>query len=244
MILPQMGLGGRFSGFAGSGEPFGHARAPDLTRAYPRALDDVTMTPKPMPRIEPKAPRVRRLAPGPSDSELVLRARAGESWAQAAIFRRHAEDVTNVVTRLLGRLGDADDIVQDTFVDAFSSLSSLREPAALRSWLLGIAVRRVRRRIRRTQLLRRLGLDRGADDATLAASVDPNASPEVQAELALVDRVLGTVSADARVAWMLRRVEGEELTTVASAIGVSLATVKRRIAEVDTVLERHGWGAS
>src|SRR6185369_12024808 len=170
-------------------------------------------------------PRVRRLAPGPPDAELVLRARAGEAWAQAAIFRRYVEDVTNVVTRLLGRLGDADDVVQDTFVDAFSDLGTLREPEALRSWLIGIGVRRVRRRIRRTQFLRKLGLDRGADDATLAATASDAASPEVRAELALVDDVLAKVGAEARIAWMLRKVEGEELSAVASAIGVSLATV-------------------
>lgn len=181
-------------------------------------------------------PRAVRLQPSVSDADLVLRAREGDAWARGAIFRRYVEDVTNLATRLLGRLGDADDAVQDTFVDAFEALHSLRQPESLRSWLLGIAVRRVQRRIRRTRMLRRFGLDHGTDDATLARTASADASPEARTELAQIDAILARVPVDARIAWIMRRVEDEELAVVATAIGVSLATVKRRIDEVDDLL--------
>ncbi len=101
------------------------------------------------------------------DEELVARALAGDGWARGAIFQRYVGEVGDLATRLLGRVADADDVVQDTFVDGLAGLETLRDPRALRSWLLGIAVRRVQRRHRRRALLRRLGLDRGLDDATL-----------------------------------------------------------------------------
>jgi len=56
---------------------------------------------------------------------------------------------------------------------------------------------------------------------------------------ALVDRVLSTISANVRIAWMLRHVEGLELAEVASACGCSLATVKRRIAAAETAIRAH-----
>jgi RNA polymerase sigma-70 factor (ECF subfamily) len=93
--------------------------------------------------------------------------------------------------------------------------------------------------MRRGRLMRMLGLDRGADDATLAELASPGTNADQRAELALVDRVLGTVSANIRIAWMLRMVEGLELAEVASACGCSLATAKRRIAAADAVVREH-----
>ena len=49
---------------------------------------------------------------------------------------------------LLGREGELDDIVQEVFIYAFNSINKLREPAALRGWLLGIAVGQVRSHLR------------------------------------------------------------------------------------------------
>ena len=106
------------------------------------------------------------------------------------IYRRHAGLLLAIAARLLGNRGDAEEVVQDTFVTAFEQLRALRDPAALRAWLAQITVSLVRRRIRRGRLMRVLGLDRGADDATLAALAAPGTAPDERAELAMVDRLL------------------------------------------------------
>jgi RNA polymerase sigma-70 factor (ECF subfamily) len=97
----------------------------------------------------------------------------------------------------------------------------------------------VRHRLRRLRLTRLLGLDRGAEDATLEALAAPGMHPEACGELALLDRVLKRLPADRRIAWMLRNVEGLELTEVAAVCGCSLATIKRRLAEADSVVRSH-----
>jgi RNA polymerase sigma-70 factor (ECF subfamily) len=173
------------------------------------------------------------------DAQLVARAIQGDRWGREMLYRRHATYLLAIAARLLGNRGEGEEVVQDTFVTAFEQLSSLREPAALRGWLAQIAVSMVRRRLRRGRLLRALGLDRGADDATLAALAAPGGQPDQRAELALIDRALQTVNANVRIAWMLRMVEGLELAEVASACGCSLATVKRRIAAADTAVRAH-----
>jgi len=87
--------------------------------------------------------------------------------------------------------------------------------------------------------VRFLGLDRGSDDATLAALAAPALRADDRAELALVDRLLRRMPANLRVAWMLRRVEGLPLAEVASACACSLATAKRRVAAADAEVTRH-----
>ena len=87
--------------------------------------------------------------------------------------------------------------------------------------------------------MRFLGLDRGADDATLESLADPGVSTDQRAELALVDRLLRGMKPALRLAWMLRRVDGLELGEVASLCDCSLATIKRRIVEADAIVDRH-----
>lgn len=174
-----------------------------------------------------------------SDEELVRRALGGERWGREMLYRRHAASLLAMTVRLLGNRGEAEEIVQDTFVTAFAQLGTLREPGAVRGWLGQIAVNLVRRRFRRGRLMRFLGLDRGADDATLEALADPGISADQRAELALVDRLLRGMKPALRLAWMLRRVDGLELGEVASLCDCSLATIKRRIAEADAVVDRH-----
>lgn len=178
-----------------------------------------------------------------SDADLVRRARdEGDRWAEEALFRRHAGAVAATVMRLLGNRAEAEDVVQDTFVTALGKLDTLREPEAVRSWLLTIAVRRVQQRFRRRRLCRALGLerDREADDeVSCARFVAEEASPEMRAELRLLDGALAALPAKQRIAWMLRHVEGCSLEETARACDCSLATIKRRIAAVDASVRQH-----
>src|SRR5687767_5181143 len=84
-----------------------------------------------------------------SDAELVRRSREGDVWARDMIFRRHVVAVTGTVVRLLGDREEAKDVVQDTFAEAFKELERLRDPIALRAWLLRIAVNNLHRILRR-----------------------------------------------------------------------------------------------
>ena len=173
------------------------------------------------------------------DAELVTRALDGDRWSREVLYRRHAGSLLAMTARLLASRNEAEEVVQDTFVAGFEHLAALREPAAFRGWLGQIAVSLVRRRIRRARLMRLCGLDRGADDATLASFAAPGASPDEVAELSFVGRVLAGQPANLRIAWSLRWIEGLELTEVASLCGCSLATAKRRIAAVEALLSRH-----
>ncbi|MBX3273457.1 MAG: RNA polymerase sigma factor [Sandaracinaceae bacterium] len=191
-------------------------------------------------RIPAAPPQVEPLRAEPiTDAELVRRALEGDRWAEGAIYRRYAPLVANLAGRLLARHADAMDVLQDVFVGALGELGALRDPNALRPWLLRRTVRQVHRVFRRRRLRRVLGLDRGEIDLPLDALADPSASPETHAELARIARVLATLSDRQRIAWVLHRVEGETLPAVADACGVSLATVKREIAAAQLTLEAH-----
>src|SRR4051812_11878488 len=88
-----------------------------------------------------------------TDAQLVARIREGDRAAEEALYRRHAQAVAVTATRLLRSHHDAQDVLQDTFIIALGEIEGLRDPAAVRAWLLQIAVRQVHRRFRRRRLL-------------------------------------------------------------------------------------------
>lgn len=172
--------------------------------------------------------------PEPSDAELVGRARDGSRRAFERLYRRHARMAFGMAHRLLaGR--DVDDAVQDAFVTAWERLDRLDDPQAFARWLGTIVVNAARRRLRRRALRNRLlpGHQEPADYERLIGS---HASAEAATELRALYSALKGLSTDARLAIVLRRVEGMTIPEVADAMGRSPATVKRRIREAEDAI--------
>lgn len=167
----------------------------------------------------------------------MVAARAGERWAQEALFRRYTRMVNGLAYRLLGRDDDLDDLVQDAFLSALRSLDRLENPAAFGSWLGSIVVRTAHKKLRHRSMLSRFGLrpGQGADPDLALSRATP---PEVVAELSSLYRALDGFPADVRVAITLHRVEGMNVSQVAEHMGVSVSTVKRRLADGQRRLTR------
>lgn len=188
--------------------------------------------PEPVPPSEaPPRGVVRPLPFVGSDAALVEGILAGHTSARAALFDRHGAHVQRVLARVLGPDPELADLLQDVFVRAYAGIGELRDPAAVRGWLTTIAVFTARACIRRRSLRRWLGLGPSRDEPPEA--IAPTASEDVTLALSATYAVLGRLPADERIAFALRFVDGMELTDVARATGVSLATIKRRLARAE-----------
>lgn len=173
---------------------------------------------------------------GPTDTALVLAARDGERWAREALFRRYGTMINALAFRLLGRDDELDDVVQDTFVSAFSQLHRLVDPQAFSGWMMAILTGIVGKMLRRRSLLARLGLRSKEPPIDWSALISPTAPPDVVAELRVLYGRVGDFPVKVRIPLMLRRVEGLALEEIATATDSSLATVKRRIADGERLL--------
>lgn len=156
--------------------------------------------------------------------------RADECSAQVLrledVFREHSKYVAAIGIRLLGRDNEIDDFLQDVFIEAGDGLKSVRDPNAVRSWLATLAVRKARRTIRKRMLLRRIF---GTTHEDAVPAISSAASPMERYLLLRCYEVLETLSANQRLAWTLRHIEGETLPEVARMCECSLATAKRWI---------------
>ena len=181
----------------------------------------------PLPRQ--KSPISREILPFPipdSDVGLVAALRASRAEAATALFERHGRFIQRVLGRVLGPDPELPDVLHDVFVEALQSLNRLDDPKCLRNWLTTIAVHTARGHIRRRR--RRRIFQYLPFYAVPQPSVIPRVD-EWSQPLRATYRVLGRMSDDDRILFALRYIEQLELTEVAAAVGVSLATVKRKL---------------
>jgi RNA polymerase sigma-70 factor (ECF subfamily) len=161
-----------------------------------------------------------------AEAALVAALQAGRAEARKALFDRYGHDVERILYRVLGPDAEASDLLHDVFVVALGSVGTLRDPSALPGWLRGIAVNKARKHILRKQRWRFIQFFAPSDVPEREALLP---SAEVSEALRATYAVLSAMAADERVAFALRFIDGMELTQVAAACGVSLATIKRRL---------------
>jgi RNA polymerase sigma-70 factor (ECF subfamily) len=99
----------------------------------------------------------------PTDRSLVVRARAGDAPAFAALLRRHRARLLRVCARALGDPASAADVAQDAALVAWLQLDRLRDPERFGAWLAGIG----------RMLCLRLLRERGAEQAELTRDGAP-----------------------------------------------------------------------
>jgi RNA polymerase sigma-70 factor (ECF subfamily) len=163
---------------------------------------------------------------------LVAGLRAGEPWARAALFDRYAPHVERILRRVLGHELHVEmaDLVQDAFVQALSSIDSLRDAEALLAWMQTIAARTAYRAIRTRKARRWLRFWEPSEvPEVIVDGIDPGVLEAHRRTYAILERM----PADERVMFALRYVDGMELERIAATCEVSLATVKRRLGRAE-----------
>lgn len=212
-------------------EPFG-LESGTLSRTVTDSSRKVTRISANRPRGVPATAggKVLRLPLPDTDAALVAALRTDPLAARGMLFDRYGEDVERILYRVLGADAELYDVLHEVFLVALTSLSRLRDPSALRGWLTGIAVHKAKKLIRRRQRWRWI---QSVAPFELPEAVAATPSAEVGEALAHAYRVLDELPADERIAFALRHIEDMELTAIASATRVSLATTKRRIARAE-----------
>lgn len=184
--------------------------------------------------MEPIAP-----SPAPrhdADRELLDRIRAGDLSACDECVARYAPFIHRLALRLTGDEAEAEDVVQETFLNAFRAIASFEGRSELSTWLYRIATNIVMMRRRRLQP-ERIPVD-GLDEteeagATPPALLDPCCLPERDYETAetwaALEQAIRELPESLRVVFVLRELEGLSTEATAAALGLSPDVVKTRL---------------
>lgn len=172
-----------------------------------------------------------RLAAVPEPAELdalVKASQQGDRAAFAELFRRHRGDVARLVYRMLGPTADAEDVVQEVFLQVHRSLGEFRGQAKFTTWLHRVTVNVV-------LMTRRAAKSRPALSSEAETDHEPSPSPlpdedAVRSQrIAAFRRLLERLPEKKRTVFILHEIEGRSPAEIAEVVDAPVLTVRTRL---------------
>jgi len=163
----------------------------------------------------------------PAEDGAVLEAvRRGEQRALEDLYRRHGPRLHALLLRMLRETADAEEVLQETFVDAWKRAGEYTPSrGSVEAWLITIArsraIDRIRHRGARLRLVKQT-------ERLAPTAPPPSEPPDVHAETRL-RRALGTLPPEQRRALELAYWEGLSQSEISRETGDPLGTVKTRV---------------
>jgi RNA polymerase sigma-70 factor, ECF subfamily len=194
-----------------------------------------------MPRM--KKPLSIAASKDASDAELSRRVAQGEAAAFETIMRRHNRTLFRTARAILRDDAEAEDALQEAYLQAYRAIGSFRSEAKLSTWLARIvaneALMRVRKRARRAEIV---PLQPGAseDEINQIADTNMDETPEISAQRIEMRRLLeaeiDSLPDDFRAVFVLRAVDEMSVEDTAEALGIPPATVRTRLFRARSLL--------
>jgi len=168
------------------------------------------------------------------DWDLVRKCKRGDTDAFGELVRRHQQHVFNFCLRLLRNVEDAEDIAQESFVQAYRNIRKFRPRAKFSTWLFTIAknlsLNLIRDEKRGTR--RMVPVGDGPEAVTLATNPaqQPDAAAVGRETKAAVRQAIDRLTADHKLVIVLRDLEGMSYREIAQVMNCRVGTVKSRLA--------------
>jgi RNA polymerase sigma-70 factor (ECF subfamily) len=171
-----------------------------------------------------------------SDAELVLQILEGDDNAFSLLHSRYETCLLSYAFKRMGNQEDAQDIVQETFIEVAQHLQKLREPQKFANWMFGIASRLIAGRYReRQKQVDCISLSRCANEteASDVAAVLAHRHDEQQQELVDLQEMLAIAIGqlpDSERKPLLLQMSGMSHKEIAQALGIGNVAVNNRLA--------------
>jgi RNA polymerase sigma-70 factor, ECF subfamily len=179
-----------------------------------------------------------------SDIEIAEKARKGDPTAFEMLVAQHAQKVYFSVYRITKNREDAEDVMQEAFIKAYTHIASFEGRSRFRTWFTTIAINQALMCLRkRKRHCAYIPVSVG-DDQECSLPDIPDARPSAEVELAkrelacLLGNAINLLPHRLRSVFYLRALDEMSTQEVAQALGLSVGTVKSRVLRARRYLER------
>lgn len=177
-----------------------------------------------------------------AEARLVARCIAGEADAFKEIYDSHATRLYNLACRMIGSTTEAEDLLQDIFLQAFRKLSSYKGEAALGTWLYRLAMNLCLDRVRSKQGRMDRATVAFEDDRGEAVVPMPARRSDAVVDRLDLERAVEQLPASYKAAFLLHDVEGFEHHEIGEMLGIAEGTSKSLVHKarlrIRTLLDR------
>ncbi len=164
------------------------------------------------------------------DAQLIRQSLQGDSAAFGRLVRKYQDRLFNTVVHVVGCREEAEDVVQEAFVQAFVKLETFQGHSAFYTWLYRIAFNTAISRKRRKKA--EVSVEQSRELAGVEP-VDVGDAPsdrlEREEKVEQVQRALGALTEEHRSILVLREMEGCCYDTIAEILDVPIGTVRSRL---------------
>jgi RNA polymerase sigma-70 factor, ECF subfamily len=157
------------------------------------------------------------------DIHLVSAAQRGDLIAFELLVRRYGTPAYRIALRILGNPTDAEDVMQDSLLQAWQALPELRDRRFFSTWLYRIVTNRCLNAIRSRRATEVLPNE--IEDETRR----PNHVTEARRQLQKLRRAIMRLTPEQRVPFVLRELEGLSYEEIAEVLGTTVPAVKGRL---------------
>ena len=179
---------------------------------------------------------VSRVAVVSDDAQLVRRALARDGAAVRTIIEQNNRRLYRIARSVVRNDSDAEDVVQEAYVNAFTHLDSFRGDSSLATWLARITMNEALARLRRASGT--VSLDTPVAHRVEAqiikfpqttTSDDPERTMAQREILRIVERATDNLPEIFRTVFVARVIEGMSVEETADLLGLTAKTVKTRL---------------
>ena len=157
----------------------------------------------------------------------------GNTAAYNGLVLRYQRQVYNLAYRMLGNAEDSGDLVQETFIRAYSALASFRQDASFLTWLYKIAsnlcIDHLRSRKAKSALSLDVELEEGREPAADARTSGPEDAAVRGAVQEVVQRAILNLPERYRVVVVMRHLQDMSVEEIANALNMPTGTVKTHL---------------
>ncbi len=172
----------------------------------------------------------------PDDMELVRRILVGEKECFALLVERHERSVFRIVQGILGNTADTEEVLQESFLNAFTHLGGFRGEAQFRTWLIRIAINEARKKVRKYKPQLHDSIDETEEDGRNYRprelrdwQLNPEQRMASKEVAGLMERAIQALPRGYREVFLLRDVEQLSSQQAADTLGLSLSATKTRL---------------
>ena len=169
------------------------------------------------------------------DSELIALVKGGDNLAFEILMQKYIKKIYNLAYKMTENREDTNDLVQETFLKAYSSLKSFREQSSLSTWLfrithnLCIDYLRVRDK-KKTVALYTSGVEGEEIEICIVdTSPTPEQALDRKEKIREIKNAMSQLMPENREILVLRDVNGLSYEEISDILDISLGTVKSRI---------------
>ncbi len=175
----------------------------------------------------------RKETVNPDDHQLIADCLQGRTAAFGELVRRYQDRLYNCVYRLVDNAEDAQDVVQDAFLNAYQSLDRFKGDSQFFTWLYRIAFNASISLKRKQRVALTLKTGRAGTGANEPLDASDSSRPEYSLEKAeqerRVQQALNRLSPEHRTVLILKDMEGQKYETMALVLQVPVGTIRSRL---------------